>query len=187
MLIYIAIGFAAACFLAWAKVRYLSFVAQVPDDYAFGEELNIRDKLNGAMVCEGIIYGPTGRVTSRFVADWQGVWDGNKGTIAEHFRYDSGAEEHRKWSLEIQEDGKIVMQADDVIGNGYGRQAGDGVLTQYKLKLSPQAGGHVLRGQDWLYLLPNGHIMNRSQFRKWGVKVAELVAVIRPRTAEDER
>ena len=31
-----------------------------------------------------------------------------------------------------------------------------------------------------MYLLENGTIMNRSQFRKFGVKVAELVATMRP-------
>jgi hypothetical protein len=32
-----------------------------------------------------------------------------------------------------------------------------------------------------MYLTSNGSIMNRSQFRKFGIKVAELVATMRPR------
>jgi hypothetical protein len=31
-----------------------------------------------------------------------------------------------------------------------------------------------------MYLMSNGSIMNRSQFRKFGIKVAELVATMRP-------
>jgi hypothetical protein len=31
-----------------------------------------------------------------------------------------------------------------------------------------------------MYLAPNGTIVNRSQFRKYGLKVAELVATLRP-------
>jgi hypothetical protein len=31
-----------------------------------------------------------------------------------------------------------------------------------------------------MYLMENGAIMNRSQFRKFGIKVAELVATMRP-------
>jgi hypothetical protein len=31
-----------------------------------------------------------------------------------------------------------------------------------------------------MYLMPNGTIINRSQFRKFGIKVAELVATMRP-------
>ncbi len=33
---------------------------------------------------------------------------------------------------------------------------------------------------DWMYLADNGTIVNRSQFRKFGFKVAELVATMRP-------
>ena len=34
---------------------------------------------------------------------------------------------------------------------------------------------------DWMYLVENGTVINRSQFRKFGVKVAELVATMRQR------
>jgi hypothetical protein len=34
-----------------------------------------------------------------------------------------------------------------------------------------------------MYLTPNGTIVNRSQFRKFGIKVAELVATMRPKEA----
>ena len=37
---------------------------------------------------------------------------------------------------------------------------------------------------DWMYLMENGTIINRSQFRKFGVKVAELVATMRPAEAQ---
>ena len=33
---------------------------------------------------------------------------------------------------------------------------------------------------DWMYLMENGTIMNRSEMRKFGIKVAELIATIRP-------
>jgi len=32
---------------------------------------------------------------------------------------------------------------------------------------------------DWMYLAPGGTIVNRSQFRKYGIKVAELVATMK--------
>ena len=41
-------------------------------------------------------------------------------------------------------------------------------------------GSHVLKTVDWMYLTPDGTIVNRSQFRKFGIKVAELVATLRP-------
>jgi hypothetical protein len=49
--------------------------------------------------------------------------------------------------------------------------------------MAESAGGHVLDVTDWMYLMENGTIMNRSQFRKFGIKVAELVATMRKKEA----
>jgi hypothetical protein len=50
----------------------------------------------------------------------------------------------------------------------------------YPIKLPEESGGHVLQAIDWMYMTPDGSITNRSQFRKFGFRVAELVATIRP-------
>jgi hypothetical protein len=57
------------------------------------------------------------------------------------------------------------------------------VQLAYRLRLPKDAGGYLLNVTDWMYLTHNGTIMNRSQFRKFGVKVAELVATIRKEPA----
>jgi hypothetical protein len=59
-------------------------------------------------------------------------------------------------------------------------QAGPALQLLYRIRMPQGAGGHVLDVTDWLYLMDNGTIMNRSQFAKFGAKVAELVASIRP-------
>ena len=161
--------------------RFASFQAQDPADYSGkGPDFDLRRHLSGPLACEGVIFGPTGRVTSRFVADMQGTWNGTTGTLAEVFRYDSGTVQHRAWTLAIAPDGKIIATAPDVVGQGTGRAEGSGVVLRYRIRLTPEAGGHVLDVTDWMYLLENGTIMNRSQFRKFGIKVAELVATMRP-------
>lgn len=164
-----------------AKSRLASFMAQKPSDYTAGPMFDIRERFNGPIVCEGIIYGPTGRVTSRFVADFDASWNGNVGTMVERFRYDSGVEQDRCWTLTLSNDGTIKAEAPDVIGAGTGRQEGSAVVLNYRIKLTKEAGGHALDVTDWMYLTSNGSIMNRSQFRKFGIKVAELVATMRPR------
>lgn len=167
------------------RTRYASFVAQSPSDYTGkGPAFDLRQHLSGPLACEGVIFGPTGRVTSRFVADMQGTWTGTTGTLAEVFRYDSGTIQHRAWTLAVAPDGTITATAPDVVGQGTGRVEGSGVLLRYRIRLTPEAGGHVLDVTDWMYLLENGTIMNRSQFRKFGIKVAELVATMRPVPAE---
>lgn len=178
---YVLIGIGLTLIAIFMKSRYVSFWAQNPNDYAdHGPQFDIREQLNGPIVCEGMIYGPTGKVTSRFTANFEASWNGNVGVMKEVFHYDSGNVQNREWKLTLGNDGAIKAEAADVIGAGTGQQKGSAVLLNYRIKLSKEAGGHVLDTTDWMYLMSNGSIMNRSQFRKFGIKVAELVATMRP-------
>lgn len=185
-MIYALGGAATVLAATWARDRYTGFRAQRPADYATlpGEVFDLKRHLNGPLVCDGVIYGPTGRVTSRFVGDFMAEWQDNRGVMREVFRYDSGAVQHREWRLELDATGQITARADDVVGAGIGWQQGPTVLLRYRLQLPADSGGHVLDTTDWMYLTPGGSIVNRSQFRKFGLKVAELVATIRPATPQ---
>ena len=105
----------------------------------------------------------------------------------EVFRYDDGTVQNRAWNLTLGNDGSIKATAADVIGTGTGVQMGDAVQLKYKLRLPEGSGGHVLDVVDWMYLAPNGAIINRSQFRKFGIQVAELVATMRPMPEEERK
>ncbi|TCP61679.1 uncharacterized protein DUF3833 [Rhodovulum bhavnagarense] len=178
------LGALAMLALAWLKGRTLGFGAQKADDYTGqGTVFDLPRHLNGPILCEGVIYGPTGRVTSRFVADMEARWEGNRGVMTEEFRYDSGATQSRSWTFTLENDGSIRAEAPDLVGTGHGMQAGSGVHLRYRIRLPEDSGGHVLDAVDWMYLMENGAIMNRSQFRKFGIPVAELVATMRPKEA----
>lgn len=142
--------------------------------------LDIRDHLAGPLISEGVIYGPMGRVASRFVADMQGAWQSNEGELNEAFRFASGQTQTRTWRLKIASDGTVTGIAHDILGPAKGWQSGAALCLTYRIKLAPEEGGHVLNVTDWMYLMENGTIMNHSQMRKFGVKVAELIATIRP-------
>jgi hypothetical protein len=183
-LLSLMLGAGAVGTLAYARGRFAGFRAQRPEDYAAtGPQFDLRKHLKGPILCEGVIYGPTGRVSSRFVADFDARWEGNVGVMKEAFRYDSGARQTREWRLTVGNDGSIRAEADDVVGVGSGTQSGSAVVLNYRIRLPAESGGHVLDTTDWMYLMENGAIMNRSQFRKFGVTVAELVATMRPKDA----
>ena len=165
--------------LLWRPM--MTFRWQSPSDYAdTGPAFGVKKNLGGKMISDGVIYGPTGRVVTRFVAEMEGVWDGDEGTLAEFFKYAGGGGIDRKWFLKMGDNGNFTATADDIIGEAVGIVSGSSVQLRYKLKLADSAGGHVLDVVDWMYLMENGTITNRSQMRKFGIKVAELVASIRP-------
>jgi Protein of unknown function (DUF3833) len=174
------LGIVLTLFLLAGLSRIIGFRTQKPRDFAAsGPAFDLHQHLKGPILCEGVIYGPLGRVSSRFVADMLGTWDGNTGTLAETFRYDSGAVQERCWTLRVDDTGTIRADAPDLVGTGHGTQQGSAVQMRYRIKLDASAGGHVLDVIDWMYLMENGTIMNRSQFRKFGFPVAELIATIR--------
>ncbi len=161
--------------------RLFGFAAQKPTDYAqSGPDFDLRTHLNGPIQCEGVIYGPLGRVSSRFVGDFSATWRGDSGVMTETFHYDNGATQHREWHLDLRGNGRILATAPDVIGSGSGVQMGSAVKLTYRIRLPQDSGGHVLTAIDWMYLAPNGTIVNRSRFYKYGIQVAELVATMRP-------
>lgn len=169
--------------LVW-RARRFSFAAQAPARYAdTGPQFDPHRVLNGPIQSEGVIFGPTGQAVSRFVARMEGRWAGSTGTLTEYFRYDSGREQQREWRLTLHNDGRLTGRADDVVGEARGELSGATLRLCYRLRLPADAGGHVLDVVDWLYLMPNGMLMNRSQMRRFGVTLVELVATMRPAEA----
>ena len=183
----LALGAALAFALTAMRTFTMGFAGQKSADYiGKGPDFDIRRELNGPILCEGVVFGPTGRVASRFVADMHATWDGNAGRVTERFRYSSGETQDRAWRLTLLPGGRIRAEADDLVGTGEGSQNGTGVRLTYRIRLPESAGGHVLDAIDWMYLVDNGTIINRSQFRKFGITVAELVATMRPAVNSDE-
>ena len=164
-----------------AKGRFLSFRSQSPADYAgTGPNFSLKKHLNGEILSEGLIYGPNGKMSNSFVARMVGEWDGNSGTLAEWFTYSNGKQMTRKWYLTLGTGNTFIATADDIVGEGKGEISGSTVKLTYRIILPEDAGGHTLDVTDWMYLTENGAIMNRSEMRKFGIKVAELVATMRP-------
>ncbi|RME18673.1 MAG: DUF3833 domain-containing protein [Alphaproteobacteria bacterium] len=168
-----------------AQHAFFSFSAQRPATYATTTPaFDIRERLSGPLVSEGIVFGPTGRVSQRFVAEMNGSWDGATGRLTEAFRYSNGTVQNREWTLHLGNDGQIRATAPDIVGEARGWQSGATVQLRYRLRLPESAGGHVLDVIDWLYLTEDGVILNKSEMRKFGIKVAELVATMRPAPAD---
>lgn len=175
------LGAVAGALAAILAFRPLSFAAQRPAEYAgTAPALDPSRHLSGALTVDGVIFGPFGRVTSRFNADMQGSWDGAAGHLAESFRFAGGGRQERAWHLQLGEAGRVTATAEDVIGTATGQASGATLVLRYRLRLGEAAGGHVLSVTDWMYLTEEGTIVNRSEMHKFGLPVATLLATMRP-------
>ena len=163
------------------RERFAGFSSQTPRYYETTKpSFSLNEHLSGPILCEGVIYGPTGKVATSFVAHMEGVWEGNKGTLSEDFSYSNGRKQLRKWHLTSGVENSFNATADDIIGVGKGVVSGSTAMLKYTIELPKEAGGYRLDVTDWMYLTENGTIMNRSEMRKFGFKVAELIATMRP-------
>ena len=166
--------------ISFIKINLLSFKNQKISQFKSDSKIfDIRKVLEGNLVAEGMVYGISGRLSSTFTAQFSGDWANNEGSFIENFQFSTGKNQIRKWSLIIDSNGKIIGTADDIVGKAVGQQYGSAVMLSYKLKLSEDLGGHVIKVIDWMHLLENDTIFNRSEFRKFGFKVGELVATFR--------
>ncbi|TLP56013.1 DUF3833 domain-containing protein [Parasedimentitalea maritima] len=164
-----------------AKTYVFSFRFQSPKNYAeTGPQFDLKTHLSGEMLSEGLIFGPNGKMTNSFVAKMVGTWDGDIGTLTEEFTYSNGKTQNRKWYLKLGPNNTFTATADDLVGEGQGVVSGSTVRLSYEIILPQDAGGHTLQATDWMYLTADGAIINKSEMRKFGLKVAELVASMRP-------
>ena len=163
------------------KTLFFSFRAQDPADYAeTGPAFSLKQHLSGELISEGLIFGPTGKMSTSFVARMVGEWDGDTGTLSERFTYSNGRVQERKWFLTLGEGNSFTATADDIVGEAHGTLSGATMRLHYTIVLPEDAGGHTLNATDWLYLTADGVIMNKSEMRTYGIKVAELLATMRP-------
>lgn len=164
-----------------AKTYFFSFKFQAPEGYAnTGPQFELTKHLSGEILSEGLIFGPTGKMTNSFVAKMVGEWDGDTGTLSEEFTYSNGKTQSRKWYLKLGTGNNFTATADDLVGTAQGTVSGSTVRITYDIILPEDAGGHILQATDWMYLTADGAIMNKSEMRKFGLKVAELIATMRP-------
>ncbi|MCK0168999.1 DUF3833 domain-containing protein [Jannaschia sp. S6380] len=186
LLLSFALGVLATLLGLVLVQRVAGFPSQkVRDHRALQPAFDLPTRLSGPMDCTGTIFGPLGRVSSRFKARMHTSWNGPNGIMDENFTYDDGSTQTRQWRLTIGQDGSLRAEADDVPEAGHGQLAGNALRLTYQIRLPKENGGHVLDAVDWMYLQQDGTILNRSQFRKYGIMVAELFCVMRPEEDED--
>ncbi len=165
-----------ACFRSY----FLSFRSQSPLDYVDTNPVfSLQTHLNGEILTEGVMYGIAGRVVNRFVARMVAQWDGANGTLTEYFTFSNGVTKDRRWRLKLGSGNTFTAVADDIVGVGKGIISGATITMKYKLVMSQEDGINTFSVTDWMYLTENGTIITRSELRKFGFKVAEVIGTMR--------
>lgn len=136
--------------------------------------MDIREYFNGSIKAWGIVQDWSGKVVSRFDVEMAGVWEGDVGTLTEDFNYYDGSTQQRVWTITRQGDGQFTGKAGDIIGEAKGTQTGNAVNWSYVMDVPVDDTTYRLHFDDWMWLMNDGVLINRTKMKKFGITVAEL-------------
>lgn len=136
--------------------------------------LDIQHYLNGTIDAWGIFQGRSGEVKKRFHVVIDARWDGDTGILDEHFSWSDGTRSRRVWTVQRQPDGRYRGTADDVAGEAIGELAGNALRWRYVLKLPVDDKTYLVDFDDWMFLIDDKVMLNRSYMSKWGFRLGEV-------------
>ncbi|MBI3716337.1 MAG: DUF3833 domain-containing protein [Betaproteobacteria bacterium] len=152
-----------------------------PQDYAQERPaLDLASYFNGKVDGWGMVQDRSGKVIRRMVVEIDCRWQGNEGTLDESFQWSDGKTEKRVWK--IRKDGnRYIGTAADVAGEAQGLAAGNALQWNYVLKLSEAQGGYEMNMDDWMWMIDDKTLSNRTRMSKFGVQFAEISIFFRKR------
>ena len=169
-------------FLALLAALALAGCASIsPQDYAANKpKLDLATYFNGKVDAWGMVQDRSGKVFRRMVVEMECTWVGNVGTLDEKFTYDDGTTERRVWT--IRKDGdRYTGTAADVVGEAKGVAAGNALQWNYVLAFKREGDTVNLDMDDWMWLVDDRTLINKTAFSKFGVNFGEVTIFFRKR------
>lgn len=136
--------------------------------------LELETYLNGTLDAWGMFQDRSGEVTRRFRVVIDAKWDGGTGVLDERFEWSDGSTSRRVWTLVRQPDGSYRGRADDVVGEAVGEVAGNALRWRYVLALPVDGRTWHVDFDDWMFLMDERVMLNRSYMSKWGIRLGEV-------------
>ncbi len=164
--------------LLWvAAVLGLGGCASVDVGHYAAEQpvLDLRQYFDGRLDAYGLFQDRAGKVVKRFHVRIDAHWEGDTGILDEHFTYADGSTQRRVWTLQRQPDGSYRGRADDVVGEARGELAGNALRWRYVLALPVDGKVYHVDFDDWMYLIDEQVMLNRSVMSKWGFRLGEVI------------
>jgi hypothetical protein len=164
----VAIGLAAC-----ASVDVDSYASEKP-------RLDLAQYFTGTVDGWGMFQDRSGSVVKRFHVRIDCTWSGNEGTLDEHFEYADGTTQNRVWKL-VRDGDRYTGTAADVVGTAQGVAAGNALHWNYVLALPVSGSTWNMDMDDWMFLVDETTMLNRTTMSKFGFRVGEVTLAFRKR------
>ncbi|SDI48481.1 DUF3833 domain-containing protein [Pseudomonas panipatensis] len=127
----------------------------------------------------GIFQKRSGEVVKRFHVEIASHREGDRLILDERFLYSDGTRQRRVWTLTPDGAGRWRGRADDVIGEARGEVAGNALRWRYRLNLPVDGAIYEVSFDDWMYLMDDDTLINRSSMSKFGVELGQVTLFFR--------
>jgi len=136
--------------------------------------LDLFDYFAGDTRAWGIFESRSGELKRQFTVDIRGEVEGDSLTLTEDFVYADGETQQRIWRIRRLDEHRFEGRADDVVGTANGLAYGQALNWRYTLRLPFRDSTLEVKFDDWMYLQPDGVLINRATVSKFGFKVGEV-------------
>ena len=146
--------------------------------------LDLKQYFNGPVTGWGMFQDRSGEVIKRFVVRIDARWQGDTGTLDERFTYSDGSTQRRVWTITRLGEGRHTGRADDVVGEAAGEAAGNALRWRYVLALPVDGKVYNVDFDDWMFLMDDKVMLNRSLMSKFGFRLGEVTLSFVKRTPQ---
>lgn len=136
--------------------------------------LDLQQYFNGRVEAWGLVQDFRGNVTRRFEVSIDGRWQGDIGTLDEHFVFDDGEKQFRRWTLTKLDERRYRGTAADVVGEAEGEVAGNTLRWRYTLRLPVDGSTYDIAFDDWMHQMDEQRLFNKATLSKFGIEVGEV-------------
>lgn len=143
--------------------------------------LDLRRYFDGTVDAWGMFQDRNGKVVKRFTVRIDAKWQGDTGVLDEHFEYSDGSKSRRVWTITRIGENRYRGTADDVVGEAIGEVSGNALRWRYVLRLDVDGRSWEVDFDDWMYLMDDQVMLNRSVMSKFGIYLGEVTLAFRKR------
>jgi hypothetical protein len=140
--------------------------------------LDLAQYFTGTIDGWGMFQDRSGKIVKRFRVRVDCSWKDDEGTLDEHFEYTDGTTQNRIWRL-VRHGDRYAGTAADVVGTAQGLAAGNVLHWTYVLALPVDGTVWNVDMDDWMVLIDDTTMLNRTAMSKFGINVGEATLSFR--------
>jgi len=154
---------------------------RVQDFENTGPRLKLEEYFAGETKAYGLFRDRFGDVRRQFTVKIDGDWNPQTQTLTldERFQYRDGETDRRVWTIEKTGPHSYQGTAGDVPGTATGQAYGNAFNWTYQVDLKVDGSTYRVTFDDWMFLQPDGILLNTAEVTKWGFEVGTVTIAFR--------